>query len=74
MGLKNGSSLNKFKTSSTFREQAKVFDSKSTSIHDVVDAGEKALIIVYNVKLTDTLDSLRYQRFCEKVASKKVSF
>ena len=70
-GIGKGISLRKFKASSTFREQAKVFDTNSASMHDVVDAGEKALIIVYNGKLTDTLDSLRYQRFCEKVASKR---
>ena len=70
-GIGKGISLRKFKASSTFREQAKVFDTNSASLHDVVDAGEKALIIVYNGKLTDTLDSLRHQRFCEKVASKR---
>ena len=40
-------------------------------MHDVVDTGEKILIIVYSGKLTDTLDSLRHQRFCEKVASNR---
>ncbi len=69
-GIGKGASLGKFKTSSTFREQAKVFNSDSASMQGVVDAGEKALIIVYNGKLTDTLDSLRHKRFCEKVASK----
>ena len=39
-------------------------------MRDVVDAGKKALILVYNGKLTDTLDSLRHKRFCEKVALK----
>lgn len=69
-GIGKGTSLSKFKASSMFREQAKVFNSDSASTHDVVEAGEKALILVYNGKLTDTLDSLRYKRFCEKVASK----
>ena len=32
-------------------------------------AGEKALVVLYNGKSTDTLDSFRHQRFCEKVAS-----
>ncbi len=27
-------------------------------------------VIIYNGKLTDTLDSLQHQRFCENVASK----
>ncbi len=67
-GIGKGTSLSKFKASSIFREQAKVFNSDSASTRDVVDAGEKALIVVYNGKLTDTL---RHKRFCEKVASKK---
>ena len=69
-GIGKGASLKRFRASHTFCEQAKVFDTHSASIHDVVDAGEKALVIIYNGKSTDTLDSLRYQRFCEKVASK----
>lgn len=69
-GIGKGASVKRFQTSSAFREQAKVFNAHSASAHDVVDAGEKALLIIYNGKATDTLDSLRYQRFCEKVASK----
>ena len=69
-GIGKGASLKKFKACSTFREQAKVFDNHSVSTHDVIDAGEKALVIIYNGMSTDMLDSLRHQRFCEKVASK----
>ena len=59
MGLeKEFPSLVKFKESITFHEQAKVLDTTSASMHDVADTGEKVLIIVYNRKLTDTLDSL----------------
>ena len=36
----------------------------------MIDAGEKALVLVYNGMLTETLDSLRHKRFCEKVTSK----
>ncbi len=53
-----------------FHEQAKVFDSNSASTHEVIEAGEKALVMVYNGKVTGTLDSLQYKCFCEKVASK----
>ena len=45
--------LSKFKASSMFREQAKVFHSDSASTHNVIDAGEKALVLVYNGMLTD---------------------
>ena len=66
MGLERGCPL----ASSMFREQAMVFHSDSASTHDVIDAGEKALVLVYNGMLIETLDSLRHKRFCEKVASK----
>ena len=69
-GIGKGMSLSKFKASSMFREQAKVCHSDSASTHDVIDAGEKALVLVYNGMLTETLDSLQHKRFCEKVASK----
>jgi len=69
-GIGKGTSLSKFKGSSLFREQAKVFHSDLASAHDVIDAGEKALVLIYNGTMTDTLDSLRHRRFCEKVASK----
>ena len=69
-GIGKGTSLSKFKASGIFREQAKVFCSDSAPTHDVIDAGEKALVLLYNGMLTDTLDSLRHKRFCEKVASK----
>ncbi|KAL8567579.1 hypothetical protein ACOMHN_054392 [Nucella lapillus] len=35
----------------------------------VLDAGEIALVCLYNGRTGDTLDSLRYQRFHEKVSS-----
>ncbi|KAJ8346642.1 hypothetical protein SKAU_G00280430 [Synaphobranchus kaupii] len=64
-----GASLKKFKESDIFREQAEVFYAHSASTDDVAEAGEKAMVILYNGKSTDTLDSLQYHRFCEKVAS-----
>ncbi len=42
-GIGKGSSLKKFTASHPFREQAKVFNTHSASIQDVVNAGEKAL-------------------------------
>ena len=65
-GIGKGTSLSKFRASSLFREQAKVFHSDSASKHDVIDAGEKALVLIYSGNVNDTLDSLRHKRFCEK--------
>ena len=50
-----------------------MLDINSASMHDVVDAGGKVLIIVCNERLTDMQDSLRHQRFYEMVTSKKAS-
>ena len=68
-GIGKGSSLKKFKSSGHFREQAKVFDVQSASPQDISAAGEQALVITYNGKPGEELDSLRYQRFHEKVAT-----
>ena len=68
-GVGKGASLKKFKESAIFRQQAEFFFANSSSQDDVARAGEKALVIIYNGKPADTLDSLRYHRFCEKVAS-----
>ena len=44
------------------------FDSPSASAEEIVSAGEQVLVAIYNGKAGETLDSLRYQRFAEKVA------
>ena len=46
-----------------------VFYEHLAFVDDVAEAGEKAMVILYNGRSTDTLDSLRYHRFCEKVVS-----
>ena len=71
-GIGKGTSFTKFKTSSTFCEQAKAFNTNPSPMSDVVDAGEKALPIVYNRKLTNTLDFLKHPWICEKMASKRL--
>ena len=68
----NGASLNKSQASNSFRQQAEVLHTHSASKHDVTCAGEKALVVVYNGNSTDSLDSLRHQRFFEKVATTNI--
>ena len=51
----------------------KVFDAHSDSTHDVVDAGEKALVIIYNGESIDTLDSLQLSAFLLKGGFKVIS-
>ena len=67
-GIGKGASLKKFQASNSFRQQAKVLLTHSVSKHDVACSGEKALVVLYNGNSTDSLDSLRHQRFCEKVS------
>ena len=62
-------SLKKFKSSRHFREQAKVFATESATPKAISAAGEQALVSVYNGTPGESLDSLRYKRFYEKVDS-----
>ena len=52
-----------------FVELARVFDSQLSLKEDVIAAGDEALIILYNGNVERSLDSLRYKRYCDKVAS-----
>jgi len=68
-GIGKAATLKKRITINDFREQATVFDKQSASTVEIVSAGEKALVWLCNGKSGDGLDSLRYKRFCEKVAT-----
>ena len=68
-GIGKGASLKKFNASSEFREQADAFDLQSSSVEEICTAGEKILVNLYNWKPEESLNSLQYKRFCEKVAS-----
>ena len=46
-----------------------VFDLQSSSVEEICTAGEKILVNLYNGKPEESLNSLQYKRFCEKVAS-----
>ena len=60
--------LKKYANSLHFREQAKVFNSPST-VDDIVVAGENALVTLYGRKSGEKLDCMRYQCYCEKLAT-----
>ena len=46
-----------------------MFDTESASPEEIFAAGEQALVALYNGKPGKKLDSLRYKRFFEKVAT-----
>jgi len=59
-GIGKVAALKKYANSLHFREQAKVFNSPST-VHDIVIAGENALVFLYGGKPGEKLDGMRYQ-------------
>ena len=67
-GIGKGTSLKKFKSSQHFWEQAKVFATESATSKEISTAGEQALVILYNGTPVESLDSLHYKRFYEKVS------
>ena len=50
-----------------FRQLAQIFESSNSSNDQMVESGEKALVILYRGKETDVLDTMRLQRFQELV-------
>ena len=68
-GIGKGVALTKIRTEALFREQANVFNHPGASKVEVIMAGEKALLCLYNCKSDESLNSLRYTNFCQKVAT-----
>ena len=62
-------SLKKFCENHHFCNQAKVFNNTSASKNEVIEAGEKALVCLYNGKSGETLDCFTHRRYCQKVAT-----
>ena len=70
-GIGKGAALNKICSIQYLCAQAETFycDFKDTCVDDMVTAGEKSLVTLYNGKAGECIDTLRYQRFCQKVAT-----
>lgn len=69
-GIGKGLSLKKIKSSEEFKIQAEVFSNPESKKEDIITAGEKALVCLYSGEKGQSLDALRYHKFCEKVATK----
>ena len=63
-------SLKKYCESVYFQDQAKVFDIPGSTQAEVATAGENALVVLYGGKQGESLDSLPYRRYYEKVATR----
>ncbi|KAK3743952.1 hypothetical protein QZH41_002713 [Actinostola sp. cb2023] len=70
-GIGKAAALKKIETDSRFLQQAEIFDRPAGRVtkEDIIVAGEKALLSLYNDGSEEKLDSLRYTRFCQKVAT-----
>ena len=70
-GIGKGVALKKLATDLLFYEQAEAFNRPAATKEEIVLAGEKALLCLYNSKSpTENLNSLWYTRFCQKVATR----
>ena len=58
-GLGKALSLKRITSSSFFRDKARQFSKQDATIDEVVDAGDAALVCLYNGKDGDNLDTLR---------------
>ena len=65
-------SLKKLKSSKPFQKVAKIFAVEPASPKDICAAGKQALVYAYNGMTGESLDTLCYKRFFEKVATNTV--
>ena len=62
-GIGKGTGLKLIKDNKVFCQAADIFQSSESSKAEIKKAGEKAILIVYRGKDTDSLDTLRHQHF-----------
>ena len=66
-GIGKGLALKKIMKDAKFQEQAEVFNREDATKSDIIAAGKKALVCLYNGRSDESLDSVRYSRFCQKI-------
>lgn len=72
-GIGKAVALTLMKEDSNFREQAEVFYNSNSTKDAVVQAGEKALVCIFNGSGDDTLNAVRLRKFQILVARSKTS-
>ena len=68
-GVGKKTPLVKLRESSFFREQAAVFVDESRSHEDIIQAGEKAAVLLYGGKDDDSLNTLRYVKYLRQLST-----
>ena len=61
--------LKKFKAKTILHHSAKIFNYPNSTAKEIKFAGEKALVNIYNGKSNESLNTLCYRRYCEKLAT-----
>ena len=69
LGIGKGSILKKFKDNKSLQQAATVFDNSNATQAQIDKAGKAAFVVMSNGKKSDTLDSLQYKKYCDKVAT-----
>ena len=64
-----GTILKKFKAKTILHQSAEIFNNPNSTTKEIESAGEKALVNIYNGKNNESLNALRYRRYCEKLAT-----
>lgn len=67
-GIGQGVPLKKYKKNQQLAAFAEVFYNKKATNEEIISAGTKALVILYNGTESESLDLVRFQRFKEKVS------
>lgn len=63
-----GTALQKI-NSKFYKEHTEIFNKQDVSHQDIARAGEQIFVLTYGGKSGETLDHLRYRKFCEKIAT-----
>lgn len=70
-GIGKGTSFKKLLNEMEFQNAAMVFSDPKSTVAQVTEAGNKAIVMLYNGKKHQTLNDLRYTRFADKVKTAK---
>lgn len=70
-GVGKGVALKKLMKVPEFETIATVFSDPNSKITEIVEAGNRAIVMLYNGKVGHSLNELRYARFADKVSTSK---
>lgn len=72
-GVGKGTALKKMLKNPDFQTIATTFTDPKSTVSEINEAGERAIVMLYNGKTGQGLNELRYNRFVDKVSTSKTS-